>query len=150
MKKVMKQALLGAPVGAMIYVLFLLLVSNLRGDGELHVGYYLIRIYGTELNALTAACISAMVLGMIWSAASLIFQKDWSLLKQTVFHYLVCTVPSLLIVYEMGFMPRNPDSYMQYLGLFGIIYLAIWTVRFFAMKKRVRQMNLMLEERNEG
>lgn len=146
-KKAMKYALAGAPCGLALYVLFLLWSSWLRGDGEFHVGYYLVRIYGTEMNAMLAASICAMALGMLWAGASLIFWTDWSLLKQTVIHYLVCTVPSLVIAWGAYFIPRGTDGPMQYLCLFGVLYAVNWAGQYLSLRKRVRQMNRMLETR---
>lgn len=148
-KEVMKRCFFGAPMGLTVYFLFLLCTSWIRGDGELHIGYYLIRIYGTELRALTAAGICAMLIGVIWAAASLIFQTDWSLTKQTVLHYLVCTVPSIGINFLAGNMPRSASGLLQYLRLFGCVYALVWVIQYLGMRRRVRQMNAMLNGSKE-
>lgn len=149
-KTILKRCLLGAPAGLSVYVLFTLFASWLRGDGTYYfTGGYLVWLYGTELNAVTVACICAMLIGMIWAAASLIFQTDWSLMKQTAVHYLACTVPSLLINCAFGTMPRSMDGLMQYLWLFGCIYVLIWIGQYICIRKRVRQMNAMLNTAEE-
>ena len=150
-KKIIKYCMFGASEGVTVYVAFTLLGSWLRGDGKYHyTSADLIRIYGNEVNAVAAAVLTAMALGMIWAAASLIYQEtDWSLLGQTAVHCAVCVIPSLVIAYVMNWMPRSLDGLGQYAVVFGVIYLLNWTIQYFGMKKRVRQMNETLRKLQE-
>lgn len=142
-KKIIGHCLFGAPAGLSLYVMFTLWASWLRGGGKYYfTSGHLVLVYGNEVNAVTAACASAMFIGMIWSAASLIYQEtDWSLMKQTVVHCLVCVAPSLLIAYLMFWMPRNLDGLMQYLTVFGGMYVMNWIGQYLGMKRRVKQLN---------
>lgn len=145
-KKILSCCLLGAPAGLTLQMLFWLWASWLRGDGQLHfVSGHLILMYGTELNAVTAQCVCSMLLGMLWASASLIFRDtDWSLLKQTVIHFLVCTVPSLGLAYGMHWMPRSLDGLLQYLRLFGSLYVVNWIAQYLSICKRIKQFNAQL------
>lgn len=147
LKKILRRCLFGAPMGLTVFMGFMLTAAHLRGDGQLRAGYYLLQIYGTELNALTAACASAMVIGAIWSVAALIYETDWNLLIQTVVHAAACMVPSLLIARAMYWMPRNQEGLVQYVVIFGIIYAVIWVFQYLGIKRRVTLMN---EKLNEG
>ena len=151
-KKIMLCCLFGAPAGVTMYVLFTLWGSWLRGDGNCYfTSGHLVQIYGNEWNAVAAACIGAMMIGMIWAVASLIYREtDWSLLGQTVVHCGVCVIPSLLIAYAMHWMPRSWDGLGQYLTVFGVLYGVNWTAQYFGMKKRVRRMNEKLNQLEEG
>lgn len=146
-KKIWNRILFGAPTGLMIFMGIYLTLAHLRGDGELRMGYYLLRVYGTELNAMTAVCVSAMVIGMIWSAASVLFETDWDLLMQTILHGVACVIPSMAIAWGMYWIPRNRDGLIQYGMLFGVIYVFVWLIQYFDRKNRVRQMNEMLKMR---
>ena len=150
-KKIMQYCLFGAPAGVTIYVLFTLWASWLRGDGKYYfTSGHLVQIYGNEVNAVAAACLCAMVLGVIWASASLIYQEtDWSLLRQTVVHCGVCVLPSLLIAYVMCWMPRSGDGLRQYLTVFGVMYVLNWTAQYFGMKRRVRRINKELSKLEE-
>lgn len=150
-KKILQYCLFGAPAGVTVNVLFTLWGSWLRGDGGYHFTTgHMVQVYGSELNAVAATCVGAMVIGMIWAAASLIYlDTDWSLLKQTVVHCAVCVVPSLLIAYAMHWMPRNWDGLIQYAVVFGVMYALNWTVQYAGMKKRVRRMNEKLRKLEE-
>lgn len=144
-KKIWKRCLFGAPVGLLIFMGIFLAQAHLRGDGEIHVGYYLIRVYGTEVNAMTAACISAMMIGMIWSGASVLYETDWNLLMQTAVHALLCVLPSMAVAWVMYWIPRNRDGIAQYAMLFGVIYVLVWLIQFLDRRKRVQQMNALLK-----
>lgn len=145
-KKIFGCCIFGAPAGLTLQIMITILISYLRGDGAYGaVSYDLLRIYGNELNAVTAQCLSAMVIGMIWSSASLIYQEtDWSLLKQSAVHFLVCVVPSLVIAFMMHWMTPTLDGFLGYLGIFLTIYLINWLARYLSVKKRIAQMNAKL------
>lgn len=146
-KKILNETLLGILVGLSLWVAFTICASYLRGTGEYNVSaYYLIRVYGSELNAVAAQCVGAILIGILWTDASLIWREtDWSLLTQTVVHFLVCTVPSLLIAWAMGFMPHSLDGLGQYLLLFCGAYVCNWVIQYTTMRRRVRQFNAQLK-----
>ena len=150
-KRILKYCMFGASEGITVYVAFSLLGSWLRGDGKYYyTSAHLIRIYGNEVNAVAAAVLTAMTLGMIWAAASLIYQEtDWSLLGQTAVHCAACVIPSLVIAYVMNWMPRSWDGVGQYAAVFGVIYIVNWIAQYLGMKKRVRQMNEKLNKLEE-
>ena len=142
---IMRRGLLGAPTGLTVLIAIILLMSHLRGDGELRIGYYLIRVYGNEVNAFTAACAGGMIIGMIWSAASVIYETDWNLLVQTSVHAVCCVAPSLSVAWILYWIPRTVDGIFQYAAIFAFIYGIVWLVQYLDRKKRVKQMNLGLK-----
>ena len=141
-KKIFNRCLFGAPAGVTVWVLFILFSAWLRGGDVIWVSGHGVLVYGSELAAITAQVGSAMLIGMIWAAASLIWQEtDWSLLKQTAVNCLLCTTPSMAVAWVMQWMPHSLDGIFQYLRLFGVMYLLIWLVQYLGMRKRVRQFN---------
>ena len=145
-KNILKRCLLGAPTGLMIFTFIALFFAHLSGDGELRVGYYLVRVYGSEVNALTALVLSSMAIGMVWSAASVIFDTDWNLLAQTVFHALCCVGPSLAIAWGMFWIPHTTDGLVEYTAIFAVLYVLVWCIQYLSIRRRVRQFNAKLEE----
>lgn len=145
--KILMRSLIGAPVGLTAWFLFILWAAYLRGGEIMLVSGHGVFVYGSELNAVAAEVAGAMLIGMIWGAATLIYQEtDWSLLKQTVAHSLVCMIPSLGITYVMQWMPHSLDGLGQYLRLFGIIYALNWIIRYWTTRKRLMQINAKLKE----
>lgn len=146
-KKIVSRALLGIPVGLALWIAFRIWGALLRGDGRYFaVSGHEMFLYGSELNAVIAECVGAALIGILWTAATLIWREtDWNLMKQTIVHFLVCTVPSLVIAGVMGFMPRSRDGLAQYLLLFCGFYVLNWIIQYAALKKRVRNMNEQLK-----
>ena len=147
-KKILQRCMTGAPWGLALQILMIILHSYRRGNGEVYqVSAWLLDIYGTERNAFSAECTGAMLVGMLWAAASLIFREtDWSLLKQTAVHFAGCMGPSLGIGFGLHWLPRNWYGLSQCLLLFGLIYVVNWAVQFLWMRRRVKQMNAQLKE----
>lgn len=145
-KNILKRCLLGAPTGLMIFTFIALFFAHLSGDGELRVGYYLVRVYGSEVNALTALVLSSMAIGMVWSAASVIFDTDRNLLAQTVLHALCCVGPSLAIAWCVYWIPHTVNGLVQYVTIFAVIYVLIWFFQYLSIRRRLRQFNTKIGE----
>ena len=145
-KNILKRCLLGAPTGLMIFTFIALFFAHLSGDGELRVGYYLVRVYGSEVNALTALVLSSMAIGMVWSAASVIFDTDRNLLAQTVLHGICCVVPSVAIAWCVYWIPHTVNGLVQYVTIFAVIYVLIWIFQYLSIRRRLRQFNTKIGE----
>ena len=148
-KNIFRRCLLGAPTGLMIFTFIALFFAHLSGDGELRVGYYLVRVYGSEVNALTALVLSSMAIGMVWSAASVIFDTDWNLLAQTALHGICCVIPSVAIAWGVYWIPHTLDGLVQYVTIFAVIYVLIWIFQYLSIRRRLRQFNAKLPSFDE-
>ena len=149
-KNIFRRCLLGAPTGLMIFTFIALFFAYLSGDGELRVGYYLVRVYGSEVNALTALVLSSMAIGMVWSAASVIFDTDWNLLSQTVLHGICCVIPSVAIAWGVYWIPHTLDGLVQYVAIFAVIYVLVWILQYLSIRRRLRQFNTKIGELEEN
>ncbi len=147
-KKVFGYTLFGSSMGLTLSVMMTLIASLLRGDGQWHfTSANLIIRFGSEVNAVAAECAGAMLLGAIWANATMIFSDtDWSLLKQSAIHCLVCTVPSMAIAVWLKWFPLNWDGVMQCVRLFGVIYMLNWVLQYMSFRKRIKQLNAKLKE----
>ena len=83
----------------------------------------------------------------MWAAASVIWETDWSLLRQTLTHLLTCSLSALPIAYLMYWMPHNVRGILLYFGIFLGIYAGIWASQFFAARARVRELNEKLHKK---
>ncbi|WP_407384599.1 DUF3021 domain-containing protein [Ruminococcus sp.] len=142
-KKVMLRCLIGAPIGLSISFMITLLISIIINKGEYYpVVPQLTALCGNELNAVILQTICSLIYGAAFGGASVIWeQENWSLLKQTVLHCLVISVSSFPIAYFMYWMPHSALGIAGYIALFFIIYFFIWFGWYFAMKKRIRELN---------
>lgn len=150
-QKILRHTGFGAVLGLALWALFTLLAAYLRGTWQFPVvSYHLVRTYGSELGAVTAQCIGAVFCGILWCNAALIFREtDWNLLVQTLTHMAVCMVPALMIAYVLYFMPHSMDGLIQYLRLFGAVYVLNWAVQYLRLKKGVREINAQLNALRE-
>ena len=150
-QKILRRTGFGAILGLALWGAFTLLAAYLRGTWQFPaVSYHLVRTYGSELGAVTAQCVGAMLLGVLWCNAALIFREtDWNLLVQTLAHMAACMVPAMAIVWAMRFMPHSLDGLMQYLRLFGAVYALNWAVQYLRLRKGVNQINTRLNTLRE-
>ncbi len=97
---------------------------------------------GNELNAVVIQTICSLIYGAAFGGASVIWETDnWSLLKQTVLHFLVITISLFPIAYFMYWMPHSFLGIVGYIAIFFLIYFSIWIAQYFAMKKRIQAFN---------
>lgn len=146
-QKILHRTAFGAVLGLALWAVFTILAAYLRGVQQFPaVSGHLVFIYGSELAAVTVQCTGAMLCGILWCNAALIFREtDWNLLVQTLVHIVVCTFPALMIAYVLYFMPHSLDGLLQYARLFGIIYVLNWVFLYLRMRKGVRQINSQLK-----
>ena len=116
-KKVILRCLIGAPIGLSISFIITLIISVIINKGE----------YYPVVPQLTALCGKDM--------------ENWSLLKQTVLHLLIISVSSLPIAYCMYWIPHTFRGIVLYVSIFFFIYFFIWLAGYFAMKKKIREIN---------
>lgn len=150
-RKMINRTIFGALLGLSLWAAFTILTSWLRGQWQFPaVSGHLVMVYGSELAAVTAQCAGAMLCGILWCNAALIFQeKDWSIPMQTGVHILVCMVPAVAIAWFLNFMPHNRNGLMQYLRLFGVIYLINWAAQYLHLRKEIKKINMCLNRTME-
>ena len=149
-KKVFLRALLGAPIGLSISLLVEVLISLIVGDGKFYaVEPHLAASCGSELNAVIVQMLASLLHGAAWGGSSAIWETEWSLLRQTVTHLLVCSLSALPIAYFMYWMPHSAACILTYFGIFFGIYAGIWLWQYSSMKARIRRLNEKLHEEDK-
>lgn len=147
-KKIIIRCLLGAPIGLAISTLITIIFSLLYGDGNYYpVVPELISDCGNEINAVLLQAVCSFIYGAAFAGASAIWElEDWSILRQTVTHLVICSAGTFPIAYFMRWMPHNTPGFLLYFGIFFGIYAFIWLSKYTATKKRIEQMNAKLKE----
>ncbi len=147
-KKVISRCLIGAPIGLFVCHLILILISVFINLFTLRKGEFfsappsLITLCGNELNAVVIQTICSLIYGAAFAGASVIWEvENWSLLKQTILHFLVITISLFPIAYFMYWMPHSFLGIVGYIAIFFLIYFSIWIAQYFAMKKRIQAFN---------
>lgn len=149
-KKVIIRCLLGAPIGLSISTMITVIISLTVGDGKYYaVVPELINDCGTEMNAVLLQTALSFIYGAAFAGASVIWENEnWSLLKQTILHLLICSLATFPIAYAMQWMRHDIKGILLYFGIFVLIYAVIWLSQFLTIKKRIDQMNDKIKDNN--
>ena len=156
--KIIKRSLLGFPIGITIDYLITIFISVCLANG-----YYspcapeLIDLMGNEINAVILQAILCGILGLGFSASSVIWEMDswdsWSIVKQTGIYFLIISLLMLPIAYFAYWMEHSVVGFLTYFGIFALIFAVTWIIQFSIGKRNVRKMNEKLfqtkDNRNE-
>ncbi|MDD6225496.1 MAG: DUF3021 domain-containing protein [bacterium] len=142
-KKLVLRCLLGAPVGFAVSMIITVIISLVIGDGNYYpIVPQMAENFGSEINAVVVQMILSFLYGASWAGASLIWQKEeWSLLRQTFTHLIVCSVFTFPVAYVCYWMPHNLTGVLSYFGIFFVIYFSIWISQYISIKSKIKKMN---------
>lgn len=149
-EKMFKRGLVGLPIGIAIGHIITLMVSAGFGDG----GYYpvtpeLIDAMGNELNAVVLQTVLCGIMGAGFAAASVIWELDWSLAKQSGVYFLTASLLMLPIAYAANWMEHSLAGFLSYAGIFAAIFIAVWLTQYFSWKQKIKKMNAMVHKNKE-
>ncbi len=147
-RKALLRCLLGAPLGLAISVTITIIISLVVNDGAYHaVVPELIEDCGSEINAVVLQAVLSLLYGAAWAGASLVWEKEnWSILRQTLTHLVVCSLATFPVAYFARWMPHNAKGALLYFAIFFAIYLVIWLSQYSSLKKRVKQINERIDK----
>lgn len=147
-KEIIKRSFIGALLGLLICQILSIFISFIINDGT----YYavvpdLITICKTETNAVIVQTICALLYGAVWGGISVIWEMDdWSILKQSVVHFLISSIVTFPVAYFTRWMHHSVMGVLSYFGIFAVIYVIIWISQYLSMKKKIQQLNEKVQE----
>lgn len=149
MKPLMNDFCTGVVIGTVISVIF----SSIFGQGQyspVSPVSLMGRIYEAHLSEPLIMLIAAVIWGMIgvlFGLASMIYDaSDWSLLKKTVLHIVICYIGFLPLAILAGWFPLTLADILFFTGIFIFVYAIIWTVNYFKNKALVDMINKKLNQ----
>ena len=149
-EKMLRRGLLGLPIGIAIGHVITLMVSAGFGDGSYYpVTPELIAAMGSELNAVVLQTVLCGIMGAGFAAASVIWELDWSLAKQSGVYFLTASLLMLPIAYAANWMEHSLAGFLSYAGIFAAIFVAVWLTQYFSWKQKVKKMNAMVHKNKE-
>lgn len=142
-KEVIKRSLLGAPIGVAISFVITVFISLAIGDGKFYpVVPELINDCGSEMNAVLLQTVLSLLYGAAFGGASVVWNiENWSILKQTLVHLIVCSVATFPIAFFCRWMNHTLGGILSYILIFFAVYLGIWLSLYFLYKKRIKELN---------
>lgn len=103
-------------------------------------------------SPVTAAGLQPLLIGLIgfvFGAGSLLFEVErWSFLRQGALH-LALTAAVWIPVELICFSPITPPAVLSFALSAGGTYAITWGVQYMVWKKRVRELNALLQSRKE-
>ena len=115
-KEAIRRGMSGFPLGVFIGYTITIILSLFWGEG-----YYwavvpaLVEQCGNEINAVILQFILSGVLGSVCAASSVIWENDnWSILKQTVIHFVIISFTMLPIAYFAHWMDHTFIAIVKY------------------------------------
>jgi hypothetical protein len=135
MKIYIKRGIVGFFVGATIS--YLLVISGIPAleSVEMTLNGEFLRIH----------FLLTSLLGFHLAGSSAVFnQEEWSLLKQTIVHFL-CMLPAIPAAYYLGWMPRTSLGAFTYVIVFLVLYAVQWILSYLYWKKQAKEMGEYLQ-----
>ncbi len=147
MKKIISRGFLGIPLGITISNILALVISVIAGDGEYYPYVPALAVsVGGSLNAAVLQTVLSGVLGAVFGAASLIWEKEsWSLVKQSAVYFFIVAAAMLPIAYITGWMEHSVTGFLIYRTIFAAIFLIVWLIQYFRWKAKVKRLNSELK-----
>ena len=141
------RAMIGAPVGMAISTIIAVLDSWFIGDGKFYaVVPELAADLGSEICAVTIQALCSMLFGAAFAGASVIWEKDCSLTKMTLLHFLICSAATFPIAYLLRWMDHTAGGVLKYFGQFLAIYVAIWIIQYMRLRRNVNALNKKVKQ----
>ncbi|MCR4899467.1 MAG: DUF3021 domain-containing protein [Treponema sp.] len=148
LKETIKRAVLGFMYGVFIGQTILIIESLFAGDGNFYaITPYLAAHTNTKLAAVIIQYFITGILGTTFAAGSIIFEMDrWSLLLQTVVHFLITSVVMYFAGFLCGWFPHTALSTLAWFGIFIVVYIIFWASFYSYYKKKTREINESLKK----
>lgn len=143
MKKIWIYIAVGFPCGIAITQV-LTIIYSFFAPGSM---YYpttpeLVTMVDHEIGAVLLQTILSGLLGSICFSSKLIFEMDeWSLTKQTVFHFILIYFSTLVIGALLHWLPWHWKGVLMYTGNVVVIYILIWFFLYQYYRIQINKIN---------
>lgn len=146
-KQIILRGVLGALGGVLVGQIVIIIISLCMGEGEvLPAPPALTEQVGSELTAYILQMLGVMLYGGVWAAATVVWETDWSLTRQTVVHGLCYSLSALPVAWMLHWFEHSAAGFMWYFLGFVAMYVPMWAGQYMSMKKRVQAMNEKLKQ----
>jgi len=99
-----------------------------------------------ETKTLLTHLVTANIVGLIFSFASFVFEKEeWGILKQTIIHLIILLGTFLPTAIWVGWVPNHLVPLLICTGSFIVIYFIIWFAMTMYWKKKIEGLNNSLK-----
>ena len=145
-KRVLFRGLIGAPIGITVGYGINVILSLLWGGGAFFpvIPAFALAV-GSDAVAAAIQFVLTAVLGSVFAMASCIWEADrWSLLRQTLLHFLIVAPTMLAVAAVCRWAYYTPGGLWGYLIIFLVIYAVIYAANFLSTRRKVAAANRRL------
>lgn len=144
-KTTLKKTLLGIPLGIAIGATITLIISLVVKDIPEHAPYFVSKTYFIRTYMASA------LMGGIFGGAATIFDVDrWSLLKQTVIHFIISAVTMFAVASWTRWVSFDPQSTLIFSGIFLVVYALFFASQYIYYKIKLDGINAELDNQSES
>lgn len=94
--------------------------------------------------------IGCILCGWFFSTATIIFENEkWSLLSQTILHFLTVSILYFLLSFFVGWIPFSLKGLAIGIGIFIPFYMIIWTAFYLYFRFQVKILNEGIDKRRD-
>lgn len=142
-KEIIKRGLLGFIIGVFIGQTILIINSLIAGNGIYYaVNPFFIDKEGPQLTLVIIQYFLTGVIGATFSSCSIIFQNDkWSLLKQTIIHFLITSIVMFTCGAICHWFELNAKSAILWFAVYLFYYILFWLGFTIYYKIQIKKMN---------
>ena len=142
-KEAVKRAIMGFIYGVFIGQTILILESLMARDGNFYpVAASLVNLAGTKIGAVIIQYFLTGLIGTTFAATTVLFEIDnWSLLKQTIIHFIITSIVMYIAGFLCGWFPHKLSSTLIWFGIFIVIYVIFWISFSSYYKNKVKKIN---------
>ena len=140
-KEAVKRAIMGFMYGVFIGQTILILESLMARDGNFYpVAASLVDLAGTKIAAVIIQYFLTGIIGTTF-AATILEMDSWSLLRQTILHFIITSIVMYIAGFLCGWFPHKLVSTLIWFGIFIVIYVIFWISFSSYYKNKVKKMN---------
>ena len=142
-KAVAKRAILGFIYGVFIGQTILIIESLFMRDGNFYaVATSLVNLAGTKIAAVIIQYFLTGLLGTTFASTTVLFEMDeWSLLRQTITHFIITSIVMYIAGFLCGWFPHTVVSTLIWFGVFVVVYVIFWICFSMYYKNKVKKIN---------
>lgn len=149
-KRALNRGFVGFLCGAFIGVFIVAIEGLITGGGEIVVPSTLVECFGSKAGGLLAHLIVSGLFGIVPMAGTIVYEFDsWSLLKQSLVHFLSYMVVFLIVGLSVGWFRADPIVLAWIVGTFAVGHGIIWLIMYVRCKRDVAHLNELLEDARE-
>ncbi len=145
-RKIINRIMFGIPVGICIGLVITICISLLIGDGNFYpCSDLLITKLGNEINGFIVQLLLCALIGGAFSASSVFWENDWSIVKQTAAYFLVTCSVMMTVAYVLEWMHHSILGFLIYFGIFILIFVFMCLIQMIVYKFKINQINNKLK-----